>query len=229
VALKDGAFGRWQGGTPTTQPNVDIIIGPGPRSSPAKGASYRRRFRSTSTLSRPSKWRTRSHFRVTTCFGGGTGPAHGTARHHLHPGPWHYRRCCRRWTACDEHRPSRARANAKPPGALIEMVNGGPVALKLHEDWGTPPPRSIAAFVSRTRHDVQVMIHTDTLNWNPGFVETYARAIKGGRSCLPHRGRRAPRPRPSSRFAAKNTCCRHRTNPPRARTVKHARRASGTC
>jgi urease subunit alpha len=114
---------------------------------------------------------------LTTMLGGGTGPAHGTLATTCTPGPWHIGRMIQA-DAFPMNLAFRARATP-PAGALEEMILGGACALKLHEDWGTTPAAiDNAASSVADQYDVQVMIHTDTLN-ESGFVETTIDAIKG--------------------------------------------------
>jgi urease subunit alpha len=114
---------------------------------------------------------------VTTMLGGGTGPAHGTLATTCTPGPWHIGRMIQSFDAFPMNIGLAAKGNASLPAALHEMVLAGACALKLHEDWGTTPAAIDTCLQVADEHDVQVMIHTDTLN-ESGFVETTVAAFK---------------------------------------------------
>jgi urease subunit alpha len=118
------------------------------------------------------------HSGITTMLGGGTGPAHGTLATTCTPGPWHIGRMLQSFDAFPMNLGISGKGNASQPGALIEMVNAGACALKLHEDWGTTPGAIDCCLSVADDMDVQVMIHTDTLN-ESGFVENTVAAIKG--------------------------------------------------
>jgi urease subunit alpha len=118
------------------------------------------------------------HSGLTTMLGGGTGPAHGTLATTCTPGPWHIGRMLQAADAFPMNLAFAGKGNASQPDALVEMVEGGACALKLHEDWGTTPAAIDCCLSVADDMDVQVMIHTDTLN-ESGFVETTVAAIKG--------------------------------------------------
>ena len=118
------------------------------------------------------------HSGVTTCFGGGTGPAHGTLATTCTPGPWHIGRMLQAFDGIPMNIGLSGKGNASQPDALVEMINGGACGLKLHEDWGTTPAAIDCCLSVADDMDVQVMIHTDTLN-ESGFVEHTVNAIKG--------------------------------------------------
>jgi urease subunit alpha len=118
------------------------------------------------------------HSGVTTCFGGGTGPAHGTLATTCTPGPWHIGRMLQSFDGIPMNIGLSGKGNASQPDALVEMVKGGACALKLHEDWGTTPAAIDCCLSVADDMDVQVMIHTDTLN-ESGFVEHTVGAMKG--------------------------------------------------
>ncbi|EAR52772.1 urease, alpha subunit [Oceanicola granulosus HTCC2516] len=180
VALKDGlihAIGK--AGNPDTQPGVDIVVGPGTEVIAGEG-----RILTAGGMDShihficPQQMEDSLHSGVTTCFGGGTGPAHGTLATTCTPGPWHIGRMLQ---ACDGIAMNiglAGKGNASQPGALLEMVEGGACALKLHEDWGTTPAAIDCCLSVADDMDVQVMIHTDTLN-ESGFVEHTVAALKG--------------------------------------------------
>jgi urease subunit alpha len=117
---------------------------------------------------------------VTTMIGGGTGPATGTFATTCTPGPWHIHRMLEAAEAFPMNLGFLGKGNASLAPPLVEQVEAGAIGLKLHEDWGTTPAAIDAALKVADRMDVQVAIHTDTLN-ESGFVETTLRAI-GGRT-----------------------------------------------
>jgi urease subunit alpha len=117
---------------------------------------------------------------VTTMIGGGTGPATGTFATTCTPGPWHIHRMLEAAEALPMNIGFLGKGNASLPAPLVEQVEAGAMGLKLHEDWGTTPAAIDAALGVAERMDVQVAIHTDTLN-ESGFVETTLAAI-GGRT-----------------------------------------------
>jgi len=180
VALKDGlihAIGK--AGNPDTQPGVDIIIGPGTEAIAGEG-----RILTAGGMDShihficPQQMEDSLHSGVTTCFGGGTGPAHGTLATTCTPGPWHIARMLQSFDGIPMNIGLSGKGNASQPDALIEMVKGGACALKLHEDWGTTPAAIDCCLSVADDMDVQVMIHTDTLN-ESGFVEHTVAAMKG--------------------------------------------------
>ena len=118
------------------------------------------------------------HSGITTMLGGGTGPAHGTLATTCTPGPWHIGRMLQAVDAVPMNIGLSGKGNASQPDALVEMVNAGACALKLHEDWGTTPAAIDCCLSVADDMDVQVMIHTDTLN-ESGFVENTVAAIAG--------------------------------------------------
>ena len=115
---------------------------------------------------------------VTSMLGGGTGPAAGTNATTCTPGPWHLARMIQAADAFPVNLGFAGKGNASRPAALEEMVKAGACALKLHEDWGTTPAAIDCCLSVADDHDVQVMIHTDTLN-EFGFVEDTIKAFKG--------------------------------------------------
>ncbi|MGF9914714.1 urease subunit alpha [Paenibacillus ehimensis] len=117
---------------------------------------------------------------VTTMIGGGTGPAAGTCATTCTPGAWHMRRMLEAAEAFPMNLGFTGKGNAAFPEPLAEQVEAGAIGLKLHEDWGTTPAAIDACLAVADRYDVQVAIHTDTLN-ESGFVEDTIRAI-GGRT-----------------------------------------------
>jgi urease subunit alpha len=115
---------------------------------------------------------------VTCMLGGGTGPATGTNATTCTPGPWHLQRMIEAAEAFPMNLAFAGKGNASLPAALVEQVAAGACALKLHEDWGTTPAAIDCCLSVADDHDVQVMIHTDTLN-ESGFVEDTVAAFKG--------------------------------------------------
>jgi urease subunit alpha len=111
-------------------------------------------------------------------LGGGTGPAHGTLATTCTPGPWHLARMIEAADAFPMNLAFAGKGNASDPRALVEMVAAGACALKLHEDWGTTPAAIDCCLSVCEDHDVQAMLHSDTLN-ESGFVEDTIKAFKG--------------------------------------------------
>jgi urease subunit alpha len=111
-------------------------------------------------------------------FGGGTGPAHGTLATTCTPGPWHMARMLEAAEALPVNLGFLGKGNAALPGAIEEMIRGGACGLKLHEDWGTTPKAIDTCLRVADAYDVQVAIHTDTLN-ESGFVDDTIRAVAG--------------------------------------------------
>ena len=180
VGLKDGriaAIGK--AGNPDTQSGVTIIIGPGTdiiagegRILTAGGMDAHIHFIC------PQQAEDALHSGITCMLGGGTGPSHGTLATTCTPGPWHIERMLQALDAIPMNFGLSGKGNASLPAALVEMVDAGACALKLHEDWGTTPAAIDCCLSVADAMDVQVMIHTDTLN-ESGFVENTLAAIKG--------------------------------------------------
>ena len=180
VGLKDGrilAIGK--AGNPDVQPGVTIVIGPGTEIIAGEG-----RILTAGSVDAhihficPQQIEEALASGVTTMIGGGTGPAHGTLATTCTPGPWHLARMIQSFDAFPINLGLAGKGAASRPAALVEMVEGGACALKLHEDWGSTPAAIDNCLKVADEHDVQVMIHTDTLN-ESGFVETTLAAIKG--------------------------------------------------
>lgn len=182
VGLKDGriaAIGK--AGNPDTQPNVDIIIGPGTEAIAGEGKILTAGgFDAHIHFICPQQIDEALMSGLTTMLGGGTGPAHGTLATTCTPGPWHIGRMIQSFDAFPMNIGLAGKGNASQPAALEEMVLGGACALKLHEDWGTTPGAIDCCLSVADEYDVQVMIHTDTLN-ESGFVESTIESI-GGRT-----------------------------------------------
>jgi len=180
IGLKDGkiaAIGK--AGNPDTQPGVDIIIGPGTEIIAGEGKIVTAGgFDSHIHYICPQQIDEALMSGVTTMLGGGSGPAHGTLATTCTPGPWHIGRMIQSADAFPVNLAFAGKGNASKPAALEEMVKGGACALKLHEDWGTTPAAIDCCLSIADEYDVQVMIHTDTLN-ESGFVENTINAIRG--------------------------------------------------
>jgi len=180
VGLRDGRIHKiGKAGNPDTQPGVDIIIGPGTEAIAGEGRILTAGgFDSHIHFICPQQIEDALHSGVTTMLGGGTGPAHGTLATTCTPGAWHIGRMLQSLDAFPMNFGISGKGNASQPGALVEMVQGGACALKLHEDWGTTPGAIDCCLSVADDMDVQVMIHTDTLN-ESGFVENTVAAMKG--------------------------------------------------
>jgi len=180
VGLKDGkiaAIGK--AGNPDTQPGVTIVIGPGTEIIAGEG-----RILTAGGIDPhihficPQQIEEALASGVTSMFGGGTGPAHGTLATTCTPGPWHMARMLQAAEAFPMNLGFLGKGNAALPAALEEQIRGGACGLKLHEDWGTTPKAIDTCLSVADAMDIQVAIHTDTLN-ESGFVEETIKAIKG--------------------------------------------------
>jgi len=180
IGLKDGrivAIGK--AGNPDMQPGVNIIVGPGTEAIAAEGKIITAGgMDSHIHFIAPQQIEEALMSGITCMLGGGTGPAHGTLATTCTPGPWHIARMIEAADAFPMNLAFAGKGNASLPGALEEMVLGGASALKLHEDWGTTPAAIDCCLSVADQFDVQVMIHTDTLN-ESGFVEDTIGSIKG--------------------------------------------------
>src|SRR6056297_2149349 len=180
VGLRDGrihAIGK--AGNPDTQPGVDIVIGPGTEAIAGEGRILTAGgFDAHIHFICPQQIDDALHSGVTTMLGGGTGPAHGTLATTCTPGPWHIGRMLQSFEAFPMNLALAGKGNASLPAALHEMVTAGAAAMKLHEDWGTTPGAIDCCLSVADETDIQVMIHTDTLN-ESGFVENTIAAIGG--------------------------------------------------
>ena len=180
VGLKDGrvhAIGK--AGNPDIQPNVDIIVGPGTEAIAGEGKILTAGgFDTHIHFICPQQIEEALMSGVTSMLGGGTGPATGTFATTCTPGPWHIARMIEAADAFPMNLGFAGKGNASKPAALVEQVKAGACALKLHEDWGTTPAAIDCCLSVADDHDVQVMIHTDTLN-ESGFVEDTIKAFKG--------------------------------------------------
>lgn len=180
IGLKNGQIHKiGKAGNPDTQPDVDIIVGPGTEAIAGEGKIITAGgFDSHIHFICPQQIDDALHSGITTMLGGGTGPAHGTLATTCTPGPWHIGRMLQAMDGVPMNIGLAGKGNASQPAALVEMVNGGACALKLHEDWGTTPAAIDCCLSVADDMDVQVMIHTDTLN-ESGFVENTVAAMKG--------------------------------------------------
>ena len=180
VALRGGQIHKiGKAGNPDTQTGVDIIIGPGTEIIAGEGKILTAGgFDSHIHFICPQQMEDALHSGMTTMLGGGTGPAHGTLATTCTPGPWHIGRMLQAMDGVPMNIGLSGKGNASQPAALVEMIKGGACALKLHEDWGTTPAAIDCCLSVADDMDVQVMIHTDTLN-ESGFVENTVAAMKG--------------------------------------------------
>ncbi len=180
VAICNGRIARiGKAGNPDVQPNVDIVIGPGTEIIAGEGKILTAGgIDSHIHFICPQQVEDAIAAGVTTLIGGGTGPATGTAATTCTPGPWHIARMLQAAEGLPVNIAFAAKGNAARPAALEEMIRAGAACLKLHEDWGTTPAAIDCALSVADRFDVQVMIHTDTLN-ESGFVEDTIAAFQG--------------------------------------------------
>ncbi|RWK30815.1 MAG: urease subunit alpha [Mesorhizobium sp.] len=180
IGLSDGriaAIGK--AGNPDMQNGVTIVIGPGTEIIAGEGKILTAGgFDAHIHFICPQQIEEALMSGITTMLGGGTGPAHGTLATTCTPGPWHLARMIQSFDAFPINIGLSGKGNASLPVALEEMVLGGACSLKLHEDWGTTPAAIDCCLSVADNYDVQVMIHTDTLN-ESGFVENTVAAIKG--------------------------------------------------
>ncbi len=180
VGLRDGliaAIGK--AGNPDTQSGVGIVIGPGTEIIAGEGRILTPGgFDAHIHFICPQQIEDALHSGITTMLGGGTGPAHGTLATTCTPGSWHIGRMLQSLDAFPMNVGLSSKGNASQPEALVEMVHAGACAMKLHEDWGTTPGAIDCCLSVADDMDVQVMIHTDTLN-ESGFVENTLAAMKG--------------------------------------------------
>ncbi|MFN9092861.1 MAG: urease subunit alpha [Alphaproteobacteria bacterium] len=180
IGLRGGriaAIGK--AGNPDTQPNVDIIIGPGTeiiagegRILTAGGIDVHIHFIC------PQQIEEALASGITSMFGGGTGPAHGTLATTCTPGPWHMERMLQAAEGFPMNLGFLGKGNAALPAGLEEQIRAGACGLKLHEDWGTTPKAIDTCLSVADEMDIQIAIHTDTLN-ESGFVEETIKAIRG--------------------------------------------------
>ena len=179
LGLKDGfihSIGK--AGNPDTQENVNIIIGPSTEAIAGEGLIMTAGgFDSHIHFICPQQIDDALHSGITTMLGGGTGPAHGTLATTCTPGAWHIGRMLQSADSFPMNLAFAGKGNAALPEGLVEQIYAGACALKLHEDWGTTPAAIDNCLNVADDMDIQVMIHTDTLN-ESGFVENTITAIK---------------------------------------------------
>jgi len=179
VGLKDGrihAIGK--AGNPDIQPGVTIIIGPGTDVIAGEGKILTAGgFDTHIHFIAPQQIEHALMSGVTSLLGGGTGPSSGTNATTCTPGPWHMARMIEAADAFPVNVGFSGKGNAALPASLVEMIEAGACALKLHEDWGTTPAAIDNCLSVADDYDIQVMIHTDTLN-ESGFVEDTVSAFK---------------------------------------------------
>jgi len=180
IGLKDGriaAIGK--AGNPDIQPGVTIVIGPGTEVIAGEGMIVTAGgIDSHIHFICPQQIDEALYSGVTTMIGGGTGPATGTFATTCTPGPWHIHRMLEAADAFPMNLGFLGKGNASLPEALREQVEAGVMGLKLHEDWGTTPAAIDCCLTVADEMDVQVAIHSDTLN-ESGFVEATLGAFKG--------------------------------------------------
>jgi urease subunit alpha len=179
VGLKNGriaALGK--AGNPDTQPGVTIIVGPSTEVIAGEG-----KILTAGGMDAhihyicPQQIEEALVSGITTMLGGGSGPAHGTLATTC-TGAWHIERMIESFDAFPMNLALAGKGNASLPAPIVEMVKAGASSLKLHEDWGTTPAAIDCCLSVADEYDVQVMIHTDTLN-ESGFVEDTIDAIRG--------------------------------------------------
>jgi urease subunit alpha len=180
VGIRDGKIaGIGKAGNPDVQPGVNIIVGPGTEAIAGEGKILTAGALDTHIhFIAPQQIDEALYSGVTTMLGGGTGPATGTNATTCSPGPWHLGRMIQAADAFPMNLSFSGKGNASLPAALEEQIVAGASSLKLHEDWGTTPAAIDNCLAVADRYDVQVTIHTDTLN-ESGFVEDTIAAFKG--------------------------------------------------
>lgn len=180
VGITDGRIsGIGKAGNPDVQPGVTIVVGPGTEAIAGEGKILTAGALDTHIhFICPQQVDEALYAGITTMLGGGTGPATGTAATTCTPGPWHLARMIEAAEGLPMNLAFSGKGNASLPAALVEQVKAGACGLKLHEDWGTTPAAIDNCLAVADDYDVQVMIHTDTLN-ESGFVEDTIAAFKG--------------------------------------------------
>ena len=180
IGIRDGhitAIGK--AGNPDVQPNVDIVIGPGTEVIAGEGNIVTAGGIDTHVhYICPQQIEEALYSGLTTMMGGGTGPAEGTRATTCTPGPWHIQRMLQAADAFPMNLGIFGKGNASLPAALVEQIEAGACGLKLHEDWGATPAAIDCCLSVADDMDVQVAIHTDSLN-ESGFVENTIAAFKG--------------------------------------------------
>ncbi|MBG1242377.1 urease subunit alpha [Nostoc sp. NZL] len=179
IGIKDGKiFKIGKAGNPYIQNNVDIIIGPGTEALAGEGMILTAGgIDAHIHFICPQQIEVAIASGITTMLGGGTGPATGTNATTCTPGPWNIYRMLQAADAFPVNLGFMGKGNASQPQGLVEQVAAGAMGLKLHEDWGTTPAAIDTCLSVADEYDVQVAIHTDTLN-EAGFVEDTIAAFK---------------------------------------------------
>ncbi|MEH2300682.1 MAG: urease subunit alpha [Nostoc sp.] len=179
IGIKDGKiFKIGKAGNPYIQDNVDIIIGPGTEALAGEGMILTAGgIDAHIHFICPQQIEVAIASGITTMIGGGTGPATGTNATTCTPGPWNIYRMLQAADAFPVNLGFLGKGNASQPQGLVEQVAAGAMGLKLHEDWGTTPAAIDTCLRIADEYDVQVAIHTDTLN-EAGFVEDTIAAFK---------------------------------------------------
>jgi urease subunit alpha len=179
VGIKEGKIAKiGKAGNPYIQDGVDIIIGPGTEVIAGEGSILTAGGVDTHIhFICPQQIEVAIASGITTMIGGGTGPAAGTNATTCTPGPWHLHRMMEAAEAFPMNIGFMGKGNTSQPAALIEQVQAGAMGLKLHEDWGTTPATIDTCLTVADEYDVQVAIHSDTLN-EAGFVEDTIAAFK---------------------------------------------------
>ena len=179
IGIIDGKFSKiGKAGNPNTQDNVDIIIGPGTEVIAAEGKIVTAGGVDAHIhFICPQQIDEALSSGITTMLGGGTGPAHGTTATTCTPGPWHIERMLQSADSFPMNLGFAGKGNSSLDSSLVEQISAGACSLKLHEDWGTTPACINKALDVADKHDIQVMIHTDTLN-ESGYVENTIKAFK---------------------------------------------------
>jgi urease subunit alpha len=180
IAIKNGrieAIGK--AGNPDVQPDVTIVIGPGTEVIAGEGKIVTAGGIDTHVhYICPQQIEEALYSGLTTMMGGGTGPAVGTNATTCTPGPWHIQKMLQAADGFPINLGFFGKGNASSPAGLIEQIEAGACGFKLHEDWGTTPSAIDCCLSVAEDMDVQVLIHTDTLN-ESGFVENTIAAFKG--------------------------------------------------
>ena len=180
IAIKDGhiaAIGK--AGNPDVQPEIDIIIGPGTEVIAGEGKIVTAGGIDVHVhYICPQQIEEALYSGLTTMLGGGTGPATGTNATTCTPGPWHIQRMIQAADAFPMNLGFFGKGNASSAAGLVEQIKAGACGLKIHEDWGAAPGAIDACLSVADDMDIQVLIHTDTLN-ESGFVENTIAAFKG--------------------------------------------------
>jgi urease subunit alpha len=180
VGIRGGRIsGIGKAGNPDVQTGVDVVIGPGTEIIAGEGCLLTTGGIDTHIhFISPQQCEEAICSGVTTMIGGGTGPAAGTNATTCSPGPWNVARMLQAADALPLNLGFLGKGNASRPEALVEQIAAGCLGLKLHEDWGTTPAAIDCCLAVAEQYDVQVAIHTDTLN-ESGFVEDTLAAFKG--------------------------------------------------